>query len=73
MSGAFENCPEKYESNENFQQAVSNCIENLDVRTKRGIFTHIRDPATDENAFFPKQGITAAEFAVHQVLTHRSR
>lgn len=46
----------------------SHFVRSLNVKTKRQVFTVLREPRTTEHTFLPSLGLTIGEFSVFQVI-----
>jgi hypothetical protein len=65
--------PSTYPPHHKFNLAVSEQVKKLYVRDKRQIFVSMRTGNVTPNSFFPKFGLSAAEFAAWQILNENPR
>jgi hypothetical protein len=65
--------PSTYPPHHRFCLSISWLVKSLIVRDKRQIYVSMRSGEVSANSFFPKFGLSAADYAVWQILNDNPR
>ena len=69
----FAERPSTYPPHHRYCLAISWLVKSLIVRDKRQIYVSMRSGEVSANSFFPKFGLSAADYAVWQILNDNPR